>query len=328
MKYHVITSGVASEYVLKDLCRFLSNEGWGILEFDFATFTGDPYRELNNYQGNNIVYITSAHINITRRSSYVSAPFLLKSYPNYLSPLEIMSILKPSVSIYIPHDLLSPFGETSINDFNYLSLFDFVLSPYPALPLQLTVGEKTKVIESGWIKFASPASTFFKKNKINIAILPSFIESLISKFGAHGTAEYFLPLLNEGVRIKFPHWKDVHLVEDVLGKFFPACLIKSTTNSTELIQWADIVIANGASSIHAEANYLGKPSICLLDSIGSSMEEQQHRLRKLPMVYFHDYRFRDKITIELFEELKETVRQPSKQPFRYEVVSQILRNAQ
>ena len=150
----LLTSGVDSEYVLTDLAAHLRTKGWDVTELDFGQFKGDPRPVLDQLKQDQVGYITSAHTNLTTLVASVISPKFVELYPNYLSPLEILRYVQPKVSLYIPHDLLTPFGDTNLNEFRFLDLFDYILSPFPAPALQAALGKSVEVIQAGWIKHA------------------------------------------------------------------------------------------------------------------------------------------------------------------------------
>ncbi|WP_156400951.1 hypothetical protein [Acidovorax sp. Root568] len=312
----VVLSGVASEYVLGDLADYLRNQGHRVHEIDFASFKGDAVGLLQYLSNSQCTYITSAHTNLTTMTAGMLAPLFAKHYPKYLAPLEILGILRPLRSIYIPHDLLTPFGDGNLNEYRYLDLFDHIFAPFPAPALQAVVGRQTQVHAAGWIKHAKVSPPRVPQSGTGVAgTLPgqtptvalfiSMIEHLRWRYGDQGVFEYFEPLLGPNVIVKLPAWNGVDKIENLFRKHPHCRVFSSVDNSVDLMHRADIVVCNGASSIHAEANLLGLPAICLLDDEGIAAAEQRSKLINLPHIYFHDYKSRSPLPCDLISHLLE-----------------------
>ncbi len=326
MKRKILATGVASEYVLADLCEYLRLKGWDVLEIDFDHFKGDVRNHLMQLQGSEIAYLTSAHTNLSLRVADVIAPTLRSHYPNYMSPLEIIEHINPSLSIYIPHDLLTPFGDKNLNEYRYLDLFDYILTIQEPIGLQATLGQHTKVIQSGWIKYTDANATNWrppKKESPKIALFVSMLEHLRWRYGINGIVDYFLPLLSPGMKVKLPAWDGAEEIEGKLKEIAGVEVIPSRTSSIELILDSDLIICNGASSIHAEADLMGRPTICLLDEEGISSSDQKEKLSDFPSIYFHSYTNREPIPNHLIEELITQERNRA-QSFNYHLVEDII----
>ncbi len=291
----IVTSGVDSEYVLGGLAEYLRANNCQVYEIDFGVTKADVRPLLERLSTSAVTYITSAHTNLTSRMARTFTPWLVDSYPNYLAPIEIMSILKPQVSLYVSHDLLSPFGGSNLDEFRFLDLFDHIIAPYECPELQDQVGPLTRVHDAGWIKYrsgliddradigsqvrASPSITFFI----------SFIQHFKDKYGPHGIAQYFKPILKKGMRVKLPAWSGVEEIEEALRKHTDAEVVDSRCLSASLIAQSDLVLCNGASSIIAEAILTGVPGICILDDEAELRVEKVEKLQGFPELIFHDY---------------------------------------
>lgn len=333
----VVLSGVASEYVLGDLAEHLRNHGHRVHEFDFASFKGDAVTALRFLADRQCTYITSAHTNLTVSMAEVLVPLFPVHYPNYLAPLEILGILRPRQSIFIPHDLLTPFGDNNLNEYRYLDLFDHVLAPFQAPALQAVLGAHTKIHTTGWIKHANipeekdMGSEFSKNVKYSeisqpkVAVFISMIEHLRWKYGDDGVYEYIKPLFNSNIQLKLPDWSGVEAIE-LLCKNDDKCnIFPSKGNAIDLIKSADIVVCNGASSIHAEANLMGRPIICLVDDEGITESEQKNKLSHLQNIYFHDYRNREPLPKSLLLDMKERKKNQAELKFSFDYVASLIK---
>ncbi len=297
----IVTSGVDSEYVLGGLAEYLRANNCQVHELDFGVTKHDVRPLLERLSSVAVTYITSAHTNLTSRMARTIAPLLVDNYPNYLAPLEIMSILKPHVSLYVPHDLLSPFGDANLDEFRFLDLFDHIIAPYDCPELQDQVGPHTRVHDAGWIKYqqgmADVQADIVPQTRTSprITFFISFIQHLKAKYGPIGIAEYFRPILKKGMRVKLPAWNGVEEIEDALRKHTAAEVVDSRCLSASLIAQSDLVLCNGASSILAEAILSGVPGICILDEEAEPGELKVEKLRGFPQVVFHDYRSGEEI---------------------------------
>lgn len=321
----IVMSGVSSEYVLSGLAAFLKKRGYEVVELDFAIYNDDPKLLLLSLRDQNTIYITSAHINFSRCLAKYIVPGFPKKYPNYLAPIEIIPQLNPKKTIYIPHDLLSPYGESNLSEIRLLDLFNHVLASTEQEKniLRSTLPSTTQVHHAGWIKYTNYQNKP-SNNTIKNMLFISIIGHLQERYGIEGIVKYFKPLLTKDITLKFPAWKDVEKLEQAIKENTNAKVIPSTKNSIELIKQAEIVICNAVSSIHVESALMGKPTICLLDKEGISMYEQREKLQYFPNIYFHDYSKRKPIPSAFLDELRNTQKEPLLKPFDYEMVLQII----
>lgn len=285
----VITSGVDSEYVLGELSYYLRKTGIDVKEFDFGSSTNDIRQTIREIADKKSVYITSAHSNLSVRVAKNIAPLFAASYPNYLCPLEILPVLgKNFISVYVPHDLLTPYGDTNLQETRFLNVFDHILAPNNAKVLKAAIGGKTQVHEAGWIKYHSEKRGQWQwpeTRSLKVVVFVSMIEHLRLKFGVRGLVEYLHPIVREGYIVKLPAWHGVDSIESELKKS-GISVVPAEVSSVEVISQSDVVICNGASSIHAESSYLGKPTICMLDEEGISSDSQRQKLMGLHGIFF------------------------------------------
>ncbi|MBM7323487.1 hypothetical protein [Agrobacterium pusense] len=285
----VLTSGVHSEYVLGPLSEYLRKNGYNVVEIDFGLQKGDVETQIRELARGQVVYITSAHTNFSVRMARQILPLFATSYPNYLCPLEIIPLLGTNLkSIYVPHDLLTPYGDTNLQEFRFLSVYDHILAPANAHALKATIGGHTQVHDMGWIKFNSELrrkNTVRKVSGFKVSVFISMLEHLRFKLGLEGLVDYIKPIMKSGYSIKLPVWHGIDELERVL-RCSGMQVVPSDVSSIELIDESDVVICNGASSIHAEAAYMGKPTICLSGEEGISSVAQKEKLSGFPEIYF------------------------------------------
>jgi len=324
----IVTSGVDSEYVLSGLSHYLRSAGYEVYELDFATFHDDPVPLLKSLR-KNAIYITSAHTNLTCTTANYLVPEFPKIYPNYLAPIEIIPILNPKLSIYIPHDLLTPYGDTNLAELRFLDLFDHILVPtsHDKRILETVLPPSTQIHCAGWIKYVKKDQILSEQRTFPILLFISMIGHLRARYGADGIVDYLRPLLTPETYIKLPAWKNVDLIEEALRKQTQAQVIPSDENSITLIQQAELVVCNGASSIHAEATLMRKPTVCLLDVEGVTPAFQRKKLQHLDNIYFHDYSQKAPIPRSLVTQLKQQCKKAPLevlQPFSYQAVLSFL----
>lgn len=329
MSIKIITSGVDSEYVLSNLSNYLRKKEYEVVEIDFGKFVGDPYKLLSKYLSDEIIYITSAHTNLSLRLASYLVPSFTEHYPNYLSPLEIIAYLKPILSIYVPHDLLTPYGDTNLDEYRFLDVYDYILTPYNDSKLQnIIVNKKPTIYEAGWIKFEDMCLDVYHNNEpIEIMLFISMVEHLKYKYGVEGFVNYLRPLLQPNVHIKLPVWNGMDIIEKELKNIPGIKVISANEDTINLIKRSKIVICNGASSIHAESALLGKPTICILDNEGISSEDQKNKLQHLPNIYFYDYSTKQAIPTELLESISNRNCKPLLKKFDYDFIDNIIRQS-
>lgn len=287
MKILYVFMGIGCEYVLQPLANFLKNRGYDCLEIDLMSshFKISDWENLAKY---NIVYITSAHLDKGKeRAALGGNDFLVNHIPSeIIAPLELLDILKPIKSIYIPHDLTTPLG---LHEWKFIDQFDLLFNPISCFSIYSNL---VKTEEMGWIKYLPTIKTlpdnFIPRKKI---IFVSMFDYLQAIYGIEGLFEYFSPLLDENTAIKFPLWNNHKEVETYFRNQRPEIQIcEAHWNSVELIQHFDVVIVNHLSSVLMEASFLSKKVICLESDIACPQPHyQRNTLGFLPNIQFYPY---------------------------------------
>jgi len=296
VEFQYLFTGVGCEYVLGDFADYLRQNGNDVVEWDCdCTSSEKPSFEMLDPA--RTIFLTSAHVRLTRRVATHVASHFLDRYPNYLSPLEIMAEFKPFFSVFIPHDLLSPYGDTNLDDRPFLNLFDLVL-----MPNQEVCGDVEhfcRCLPIGWIKYSENSKPIDglqgKARGLNAAFF-SHIEHYIPKLGVEGFVEYFKPILTESTAVKLPRWSGVDKVEAVIRERTGVVVIPSESSSIDVLLSCENVLINGSSSIVAEASLLNKNVICLLDGSVEPMESVVDKLQRFKEIQFHDYRQRSPVS--------------------------------
>jgi hypothetical protein len=274
--------GVGCEYVLKPLADFLRVQGCECLEIDLmATFSMDWKRLANRP----IVFITSAHLDKGKERAHHGARISAKCMPNLIAPLELLDILRPIKSIYIPHDLTLPLCHY---EWQFIDQFDFFFNPIPFFSVYSGL---TEIKEMGWIKYMPGTTTlptdFVPQKKIIFVSLFDYLQEI---YGLAGLFQYFEPLLDENTAIKFPLWTNHQEVENYFRKHSPATVYEAEWNSVELMHYFDVIIGNHLSSVLMEAAFLNKKVVCLESDIATPCPHYQRSvLGFLPNIQFFPY---------------------------------------
>ncbi|MEQ1825012.1 MAG: hypothetical protein ABL921_03675 [Pirellula sp.] len=325
MKRTIVTSGVDSEYVLGGLCEHLRSRGHEVIEFDFGKTTSCIESMLKTLSRQQVAYITSAHVTLSLRVADRLVPDLRRLYPNYLAPVEIMPILKPAVSVFVPHDLLTPYGDSNLNEFLYLDLFDHVLATNNADQLQCRLGTHTKVHDAGWIKYYHEIPVDEPlPSAPRVTLFLSMIGHMRARYGVAGFVDYLKPILTERVQVKLPGWKGIEEIEREILNQTAASIVPASTNSIDLIQESDVVICNTISSILAESILLGKPSVSLLDNEGYVADVKRTKMKEFPSLVWHPYFERQPFPEGFLEEIAKAQRPKAIAPFDYGLVETIV----
>lgn len=279
-----VFTGIASEYVLKPLAAFLSAKRCECLEIEFMSidFSLSDWKSLAK---RDVIFITSSHLEGGKERIEHIASNALRFSNAIFSPLELLDILKPVKSVYVPHDLTTPLG---YYEWKFIDQFDLFFNPMALFPVYSGL---TETKELGWIKYTPAIKTippdFEPKKKI---IFPSLFIYLQNLYGIEGLFNYFEPLLDENTAIKFPLWTNHKAVEAYFRENGPAEVCEAHWNSVELMQDFDVVIGNHVSSVLVEAAFLNKQVICLESDIATPYPNYQRSfLGYLPNLQFFPY---------------------------------------
>lgn len=242
--------GFGSEYVLNPLYKEMNNMGYRCIEIN-ALIVKNSKKIINKLIGENVIFITSSHFLL----DMINFKDFYPTTSNFYSVLEILTLIKPKKSIYIPHDLT----ENLITMENYfINQFDLFISPCE--PFTSLYSDYCNTKEIGWIKYTNNQNINKKisKNNNSIWFLSDFI--LHMKMGKRKSFNLLSPVLKQGVSIKFPFWDQYSEFEEYYKKM-GASVYPANENSIELIKNHDIIITNGLSSIISESYWLGKTTV-------------------------------------------------------------------
>jgi len=251
MKLIYLFYGFGGEYVLHELFLEFSRK-FNCIEID-ALKIKNSKTIINKLRSNKIVLVTSGHF-LLNKSNFTDF------YPNnnnFYSVLELISLLKPVKSVYIPHDLLFPL---IANEKEYLNQFDLFLSP--SEPFTTLFSPICNTIEVGWIKYHVKKDPIYAPN-LAVWLLSDFI--LHIKMGKEKSFEANYPILKQGVSIKFPLWSESSEFTNYYRKR-GVHVFEASNNSCDVINEHKIIFANGVSSINAESYLLGKTTINIMEN--------------------------------------------------------------
>lgn len=245
--------GFGAEYTLHPLYTELEKGGKECIEVD-ALNVSDSRKAINKLKGTDIVFVTSAHFLMDQKNFTDFYPTKNKFH----GVLEIIALLKPIKTVYVPHDLTQPLIDYETEYLNQIDLFLTPCEPYTSIYSQYC-----PVDEVGWIKYRKPSDQITRKletQKTNKAIwfLSDFV--LHEKMGPEKSYEMLSPVLKQKVSIKFPVWFKTREFEKYFSQqgimVYPA-----ETNTIELIETYNTIITNGLSSIIAESYFMGKTTV-------------------------------------------------------------------
>lgn len=268
MKIKYLFYGFGAEYVLNPLCKELAKRGEDCIEID-ALSVKNSKNIIRKLSGQQVALVTSAHLLLDQKNF----TDFYHTRNKFYSVLEIIVLLNPVRTIFIPHDLTQPFIQY---ESEYLNQFDFFLSP--SEPYTSIYSQYIKTEEVGWIKYrASPSRRqgFGRQARLRSASPLRTINSnraiwflsdyvLHQKMGPEASFSKIAPVLKQNVAIKFPIWFDTPVFEFYFRKkgieVYPA-----ETNTIALIQNHDMIITNGLSSLIAESYLMGKTVINIME---------------------------------------------------------------
>ncbi|HLC94584.1 MAG TPA: hypothetical protein VJH96_03380 [Patescibacteria group bacterium] len=267
--------GFGSEYVLHGLYKEMKKRKYICLEIDVLAVK-DSTKMIQNLRGKQVVFVTSAHFLLNKKN-------FTEFYPNnniFYGVLEIIQLIKPIKSVYIPHDLTQPVIDKEIE---YLNQFDLFLTPTESF--NSVFAEYCRTEEVGWIKLSEHMRKIqFNNSKTAIWLLSDYV--LYLKMGKEASFKKLQPVLDQGVSIKFPFWME----SESFTQYFKnkgVVVYSPQANSIELIMKHQIIITNGLSSINAESYLMGKTTINIEE--GSHYGDSKTYLTELlPDIMFYE----------------------------------------
>lgn len=211
----------------------------------------DAASELELISSTPYVLITSCHFardSLTMRDVYPEVAI-------GCSPLEMIGLSKPLLSIFYPHD---PATLLVLNEPQLLGAFDLVLWPTDSFGYQPVPGDIEHV---GWIGKHLGAGDFAAAERV--FFFSDFVHHHRT-FGMDGTYEKLKPVLDCGVWIKFPLWPG-HAEYETFFADRGAQVLEAHYSTYAIAQQAELVISNGLSGISIEANWAGTPVVNLIE---------------------------------------------------------------
>lgn len=253
----ILLYGFGSEYVLEDLERYLNSKNIEYIVINNNPTTLDD-EKIKEFTSDEVIFITSSHLTLGYRNAIYIEPRFALDFKNTLSPLQLISIIKPICKIFIPHDLQDPLGQKNTNEIPYFDIFDYILLPKKIKDLDKFISNK-KIIYNGWIKKNSleinfPIDSFHTKS---IYFPSNFYK--IKDIGPE-LFEQKIRSLKKDVAIKFPSWPGADKFENYLNQK-NYNIIDSSYNASKLIDNFDYIIVDSIGSIYKESLSVGKKII-------------------------------------------------------------------
>lgn len=245
--------GIGSEYVLHPIYEKMNQIGYVCIEIDCLK-EKDSKKIIKSLRHKKIVFVTSYHLLLDNKNFHD----FYSGEINFFGVLEIIQLLKPIKSIYIPHDLTQPLID---KEEKFINLFDIFISPCE--PFTSIYSSICNTQEGGWIKYLND-SNLKKQPILNKTVW--FVSDFVTlyNYGIKSLFDFMKPIISQQVAVKFPSWKNSDKVE----KFFidqGVSVYKSTANSIGIIKKSDLIITNGLSSINAESYFMGKTTVNIKD---------------------------------------------------------------
>jgi len=259
--------GFGSEYVLNPLHEEMKKRGFNCIEIN-ALKMKNSKKIINNLIKKPVIFITSSHFlldNLNFRDFYPSEN-------TFYNVLEILTLIKPKKSIYIPHDLTQPLISM---EKCFLNQFDLFISPCE--PFTSMYSNYCKTYELGWIKYSN--NPIKKKLNKNHAIWFISDTNLHIKMGKKKSYKLLSSVLKQGVAVKFPARIPYTYEFEEYYKKMGVHVYSMNENSIELIKNHNIVITNGLSSVIAESCWLGKTTVNIME--GSHYGNEKGYLEEL-----------------------------------------------
>lgn len=263
--------GYACEYVLNPLFQYMQKLGYSCVELDLF-FNNNALQIIKSLKNSHVVFINSAHLFYDKENFNAGYQYYSD---NVISPLEVLDFLKPIKSIHVPHDLFELFHKQEIA---WLDLFDMIFIPFD-MPHYSFLGNT--MIDVGWIKRDKKIYSQSYDNSVAIGFAFSDFE-YHRRLGLEKTLEIWKDILLKNVTIKFPLWNEVEQYEEYFSmngvSVFPC-----NANISDFIDKHHIILANGLSSVNAEAAYAGRLVINVVPSNFDSIYIK-NRFKNLPNI--------------------------------------------
>ncbi len=296
--------GFGAEYVLHPLYTAMKQAGHTCIEID-PLQTPDSIQQIHDMKDRNIIFVTSAHFLLNEKNFKYFYP----TESHFYGTLEVMCLLKPAASVYIPHDLTQP-----VIDYEKEYLNQFTAFCTPCEPFTSAYAPYTQTKEMGWIKYQNHSNIIIPTHRA-IWFISDFILHL--KWGTAHSYRLLEPILSQGVSIKFPHWPGSDEFEEYFSQkgihVYP-----STENTIDLIHAHEIILTNGLSSLIAESYFSGKTTLNIKE--GSHYGNDLNYLK----ILFPKLRFVDSIAACDMKSIQNETRPSVLKPFQMKNMVQFL----
>lgn len=259
----------------------MMTEGYECLEID--TLNTPVESAIKDLQKKKIIFITSAHLLLDDHN-----------FQNYYhskhriySPLELISIINPALSIHMPHDLSCPY---LIEEIPFLKQFELCLLPHKDCNFYDSF---TKCIISGYPKLGVtnlPTGNIAnkagnqkggEKNKA-IWILSNLTTHL--EQGFDNFIKWMKPITSQNIPVKLPLWNHSDTIEKQLQQA-GITTIPAKLNIFKAMDENEVIITNGSSSIVMEAHLYGKKVAHITDNLEPT--QQINMFNHLPNISFY-----------------------------------------
>lgn len=316
---NIVTFGIGSEYVLKDLSSILRSKGHNVYEYEYFSHSSKLIKDLLRFRNKKVVFITSAHLTINHSTLFYLDPTYVCDAEYLISPLQIIKMIDPLLSIYIPHDLSEPFGKKNTGEEIFFNIFDYIITPDLKTKVPSNI-KKNKIKPFGWIKHLDTENFYINDNVPNKKVI--YFVSNFNHLRQNISPVKFSKLFgkySDFLTIKFPSWKDCDLYEEALKKI-NFNFTSSNILSTKAINMSDIILTDSIGSIYSEATYFKKPIYFLCDKLLSPISYNEFKCISNSIVSLNQ--------LEILKDLKTTnITKLIKNSFDLEKFNQLINNA-
>ncbi|MFT7521982.1 MAG: hypothetical protein ACI9MC_004134, partial [Kiritimatiellia bacterium] len=220
-----------------------------------------------------VILITSAHI-MHDGPSYED----LVGSAGCLSPIQVQALTQPVLTVYVPHDISTPF---LVEEMFYIHHIDLYLA---ATEAELMLRRKVDVELVGWIKRLNPSEPPFE-NRGRALWLTMGMEIGVHRSGVAAKIEAMSPHIRDWCDIKLGPNSVVDELEEQL-RALGANVIDKYQSAADLVPHYDIIVSNGSSSVVREAAMMGKRVYILTHRSIFRSRNQWYQYADLPNIQF------------------------------------------
>ncbi len=267
--------GYGSTYVLAPIAAYMKEKGFKVVEIN-PYYDKNYIEKIEEVKGKEIIFITSYHLHMDRYNYTQSGG---NKNNESIAPLEIMEYLNPIKSVFYPHDLDEFMLEEELK---WCNLFDVILVPYINNCYYKLKYLCPRVECVGWIKKNRTYELKTLGEECSPIYFPSNIFPQLSLLGVEGLAGLWDKSIDKRIPIKLHENKDLEMLSLKLRQI-GFSVMDSQKTVFDMIEYFDLIIGNGVSTVIYEAALSGGRAISILDDIESE-KKYRNKLKNFPNV--------------------------------------------